>query len=81
MYSLNMQHLNQTVYFDKVWDLALRLQSGRRTFRTGQEQDCRYWDLTGNVGLESLIDKNIKKKVSMSEYLKKITKEELKSVL
>ena len=53
-YSLNMQHLNQTVYFDKVWDLALRLQSGRRTFRTGQEYDCRYWDLTGNVGLETL---------------------------
>lgn len=80
-YSLNMQHLNQTVYFDKVWDLALRLQSGRRTFRTGQEYDCRYWDLTGNVGLESLIDKNINKKVSMSEYLKKITKEQLKSEL
>jgi hypothetical protein len=76
-FGLNMQHLNHTVYFDKIWDLALRLQSGRRTFRTGQEYDCRYYDLTGNVGLESLIDRNILKKVGMSEYLKKISKEQL----
>ena len=74
---LNMQHLNNTIYFDKIWDYALRLQSGRRTFRTGQEYDCRYWDLTGNVGLESLIDRNIHKKVDMTEYLKKISKEQL----
>jgi SNF2 family DNA or RNA helicase len=58
---LNLQHLNNTVYFDKIWDYALRIQASRRTFRTGQEYDCRYWDLTGNVGLESLIDRNILK--------------------
>jgi len=29
------------------------------------------------VGLEHMMAENIKKKVSMSEYLKKITKEEL----
>lgn len=79
--SLNLQHLNQTIYFDKVWDLALRLQSGRRTFRTGQEYDCRYWDLTGNVKLEALIDKNIKKKVGMVEYFKGKTKEQLREEL
>lgn len=74
---LNLQHLNNTVYFDKIWDLSLRLQSGRRTFRTGQEYDCRYWDLTGNVGLENLIDKNISKKIGMTEYFKRISKEQL----
>lgn len=74
---LNLQHLNNTVYFDKIWDLALRLQSGRRTFRTGQEYDCRYWDLTGDVGLESLIDRNINKKVEITEYFKKVSKEQL----
>ena len=42
---------------------------------------CEYYDLTGDVGLESLIDRNIDKKVSMSEYFKKVTKEELKKVL
>ena len=78
---LNMQHLYNTIYFDKIWDYALRVQSGRRTFRTGQEYDCRYWDLTGNVGLESLIDSNIAKKIDMIEYFKGKTKEELKQVL
>ena len=78
---LNMQHLHNTIYFDKNWDYALRVQSGRRTFRTGQEYDCKYWDLTGNVGLESLIDKNINKKIGMVEYFKGKTKKELKEVL
>jgi SNF2 family DNA or RNA helicase len=73
----NLQHLCNTIYFDKNWDYALRTQIGRRTFRTGQEIDCRYWDLTGNVGLEALIDKNIDKKISMVEYFKGKTKEQL----
>ena len=80
-FGLNMQHICNTIYFDKIWDYALRVQSGRRTFRSGQELDCRYWDLTGNVGLEKLIDKNINKKIGMVEYFKGKTKEELKAVL
>ena len=78
---LNLQNFNYTIYFDKIWDLALRIQSGRRTFRTGQEYDCKYYDLTGDVGLEYLIDNNIRKKVSMTEYFKGKTKEQLKEVL
>lgn len=78
---LNLQEYNVTIYFDKVWDFALRTQSTRRTFRTGQERDCLYYDLTGYVGLERLIDRNIGKKVTMSEYFKKATKEQLKKDL
>lgn len=78
---LNLQDYNVTVYFDKVWDYAVRTQSTRRTFRTGQERDCLYYDLTGNVGLESLINRNIDKKVTMSEYFKKATKEQLQKDL
>ncbi|MDR2129606.1 MAG: DEAD/DEAH box helicase [Odoribacteraceae bacterium] len=78
---LNLQHLCNTIYFDKNWDYALRVQSGRRTFRTGQEQDCRYWDLTGDVGLENLIDENINKKIDMVEYFKGKTKEDLKRII
>lgn len=74
---LNLQDYNVTIYFDKVWDYALRTQSTRRTFRTGQERDCLYFDLTGDVGLEKLINRNIDKKVTMSEYFKKATKEQL----
>ena len=78
---LNLQHLNNTIYFDKHWDYAQREHSTRRTFRTGQEYDCRYWDLTGNVGLESLIDANIQKKIGMVEYFKGKTKEEIRDML
>jgi hypothetical protein len=78
---LNLQQYDTTIYFDKVWDYALYIQSTRRTYRTGQEEDCHYYELTGDVGLERLIDKNISKKISMSEYLKKITKEELRKAL
>ncbi|HAN78649.1 MAG TPA: hypothetical protein DCQ31_13245 [Bacteroidales bacterium] len=80
-FGLNMQHLNNTVYFDKVWDYALRVQAGHRTFRTGQEYDCRYYDLTGNVKLENLIDTNVDKKVGMIEYFKNKTKTELNEML
>jgi len=79
--SLNLQHLPYTIFFDKNWDYALRHQGSRRNYRAGQEYDCRYWDLTGNVGLESLIDKNISKKTSQAEYFKGITKKELKEIL
>lgn len=78
---LNLQDYNVTIYFDKIWDYALRTQSTRRTFRTGQEYDCEYYDLTGDVGLERLIDRNIKKKVSLTEYFKKATKEQLRKDL
>lgn len=78
---LNLQDYNNTIYFDKVWDYYLRTQSSRRTWRTGQKLDCRYFDLTGNVGLEMLIDRNIHKKINMIEYFKGKTKEELKQVL
>jgi hypothetical protein len=74
---LNLQQFSNTVFFDRVWDYALILQATRRTFRTGQENDCHYYELTGNVGLEGMISRNVAKKVTMSEYLKKVTKEEL----
>ena len=78
---LNLQEYRYTVYFDKIWDYALRMQSSRRTYRTGQTFDCVYYDLTGDIGLEKLIDKNIDKKISMTEYFKRKTKEEIRKEL
>ncbi|EAE3527860.1 TPA: helicase SNF2, partial [Listeria monocytogenes] len=40
-------------------------------YRTGQTQDCYYHDLSGNVGLDSLIDTNISKKTSLLQEFKK----------
>lgn len=80
-FGLNLQDYNVTVYFDKIWDYALKLQASRRTFRTGQMSDCQYYDMTGNVKLEALIDRNIEKKIGMLEYFKGKTKEELNECL
>lgn len=80
-FGLNLQNYNYTVYFDKFWDYAVRMQSSRRTYRIGQEYDCYYYDMTGNVGLENIIDRNIRKKISMTEYFKSKTKEDIKAEL
>ncbi|MFJ1424888.1 SNF2-related protein [Capnocytophaga canimorsus] len=80
-YGLNLQHLPYTVYFDKTWDYGDIAQSKHRNYRVGQEQDCRYLSLTGDVGLETLISENNKKKIGVSEYLKKISREQLREVL
>jgi len=80
-FSLNLQHLPYTIFFDKNWDYALRYQGSRRNYRVGQECNCQYFDLTGDVGLEKLIDTNIEKKIGQSEYLKGITKKELEVIL
>ena len=78
---MNLQQYNITIYFDKIWDYALKTQSYNRTYRTGQEFDCVYYELTGDVGLETLIDRNISKKVSMSEYFKKVSKKQIEKDL
>lgn len=77
-HSLNLQHLPYTVYFDKTFDYGDVTQSKHRNYRTGQEFDCRYLNLCGDVGLEKMMDDNNAKKISMSEYLKKISREQLK---
>lgn len=79
--SLNLQDKPYTVYFDQTFDWGDVVQSQHRNFRTGQENDCRYLRLIGNVGLENLIYQNNRKKLGMSEYLKKISREQLKEIL
>lgn len=78
---LNLQQYKNIIFFDKIWDYALRVQAARRIFRMGQKQNCSFFDLTGNVGLESMIDRNIDKKVSMSEYLKEKSINEIRNEL
>ena len=80
-FGLNLQHKSVTVYFDKTWDFAQREQTERRTYRTGQEKDCIYYDLTGDVGLESMIDKNVANKENLLDYFKKVSVAQLKEEL
>lgn len=80
-FGLNAQHLPFTVYFDQTFDFGDVVQSKFRNYRTGQEQDCRYLQLIGNVGLEKMIQDNNRKKQGISEYLKKISVKQLIEIL
>ncbi len=80
-YGLNLQDYNIIIFWDKTWDYAQREQIERRVFRTGQKVDCVYYDLTGNVGLETLINKNIEKKRTLLDVFSKMSVNQLKEVL
>lgn len=69
---LNLQHCNKIIYFDKTFDYAFAEQSEYRIFRTGQKDNCIYYNLTGEVGLEKMLDDCIKKKVSVVQYFKQV---------
>lgn len=79
--SLNLQARNVTVFFDKTWDYYLVHQGVRRTYRTGQTRDCIYYNLTGDVPLEALIDLNVQKKMSLLEYFNNKSLAELRKEL
>ncbi len=80
-FGLNLQEYNVIVKFDKHWDYALHEQLEHRIYRTGQEKDCFIIDLTGNVGLEDLINKCVSKKQNLLEIFKKISNKQLKELL
>jgi SNF2 family DNA or RNA helicase len=80
-FGLNLQHKHITIYFDKTFDYAQRLQSEQRTYRTGQIHDCIYYDMTSNTGLDKLINENIRKKQSMDEYFRAVKLGELNEKL
>lgn len=70
-FGLNLQDYNRIVYFDKTFDYSFREQSEARIYRTGQQDDCEYFDLSGDLGLEDMIDRCISNKVSLVDYFKK----------
>lgn len=78
---LNLQQYHTTVYFDKTFDYSMMTQSAFRTYRTGQQEDCMYYSMTGNVGLEDMINRNISKKQSLLDYFKKVGVEQIKKEL
>lgn len=84
-FGLNLQKYRRIVFFDKTFDYAFREQSEGRIYRNGQKLDCEYFDLTGDIGLEGLIDKCIANKEELINHFKrmgnKVTKDNLKKVL
>lgn len=80
-YGLNLQDYNAIVFWDKTWDYAQREQTERRIFRTGQTSICVYYDLTGNVGLEGMINQNIERKRNLLDVFAGMNVEQLKKEL
>lgn len=70
-FGLNLQEYNRIIYFDKTFDYAFREQSEGRIYRNGQTLDCEYYDLTGDVGLEQMIDRCILNKEGLVQHFKK----------
>lgn len=69
----NLQERPFMVFFDGTFDWGDVSQGTHRNYRVGQEYDCRYLTLEGDVNLEGLIRKNNEKKAGMAEYFKGIT--------
>lgn len=70
-FGLNLQEYHRIIYFDKTFDYAFREQSEGRIYRNGQTLDCEYYDLTGDVGLEQMIDRCIQNKEGLVQHFKK----------
>ncbi len=69
-FGLNLQDYNVIIGWDRVWDYALMDQRDRRIWRTGQEETCYYYELTGNVKLEEMMAANVEKKGKVLKYFK-----------
>lgn len=78
---LNLQEYNRIIYFDKTFDYSFREQSEGRIYRNGQKLNCEYFDLTGDVGLEGIIDRCINNKESLVNYFKKYSNEQIKEMV
>lgn len=70
-FGLNLQDYNRIIYFDKTFDYSFREQSEGRIYRNGQTLDCEYYDLTGDIGLEEMIDRCIANKEGLVQHFKK----------
>lgn len=70
-FGLNLQDFNRIIYFEKTFDYSFREQSEGRIYRNGQKLDCEYYDLTGDVGLEEMIDRCILNKEGLVQHFKK----------
>lgn len=66
----NLQDKPYMIYFDGTFDWGDVSQSSARNYRNGQEEDCRYLNLIGDVSLEDLILKNNQKKELISNNFK-----------
>lgn len=68
---LNLQKYKNIVFYEKTWDYAQLEQAKRRIYRLGQSEDVNYYFLTGDLGLEKMIDHCIESKTSLLNLFKR----------
>lgn len=73
---LNLQKYTNIIFYDKTWDYAQIEQAKRRIFRYGQKHNVNYYMMTGDVGLEQLINNNVKRKNHLLDVFKKASDKE-----
>lgn len=77
---LNLQKYNKIIFFDKTFDYAQLEQAKRRIYRIGQLDNVNFYMLTGNVGLERMIDLNINKKMNVITYFKNVSNQDEQAI-
>lgn len=73
---LNLQEYTNIIFYDKTWDYAQIEQAKRRIFRYGQKHNVNYYMMTGDVGLEQLINNNVRRKNNLLDIFKKASDKE-----
>jgi len=79
-FALNLQDYHNMIIFDKHWDYALFDQIIHRIYRRDQKHNCIVYRLTGNVGLENMMDSNVDRKGDLLKEFKKLSLEEFKKI-
>lgn len=72
-FSYNLQDRPLMIFFDGTFDWGDVSQGSKRNYRTGQEDDCYYLRLMGDVNLEDLMQANNQKKENTANYFKQLT--------
>lgn len=75
-FGLNLQDYRLMIFADKTWDYAQLEQATRRIYRRGQTRNTKFYYLTGDVGLERLMDNCVHNKVWVLNEFKKSSKKE-----
>lgn len=61
-FGLNLQMINNIIYFTQTFDYKDKEQSKHRAYRIGQEKDVNIYNLWINTGLDEIIKKSLDKK-------------------
>lgn len=68
-FGLNLQQYKTMIFYDKIWNFAMLEQAKRRIYRIGQSEDVTYHYISSDLGLDTMMDRNIKTKgVLLKEF-------------